>query len=66
VSTIWLALDQITTMKHELVALAGKVDWGGWRPRIWLNWKWLNATRSARRSRHDRDYTDSVEQSHHD
>ena len=32
---------------------------------IWLNWRWLNATRSARRSRHDRDYTESAEQCHH-
>jgi hypothetical protein len=22
---------------------------GGWRPRIWLNWKWLSASRTARR-----------------
>jgi hypothetical protein len=34
--------------------------WLGRRPRIWLNWWWLNATRPARRSRHDRDYTRSV------
>src|SRR5215831_10115626 len=26
----------------------------GWRPRIWLNWRWLNATRPARGSRHVR------------
>jgi hypothetical protein len=24
----------------------GTIDWG-WRPRIWLNWRWLNATRTA-------------------
>jgi putative transposase len=35
------------------------IEWG-WRPRIWLNWRWLNATRTARRSRHERDYTESV------
>src|SRR6266511_6202515 len=27
----------------------------GWRPRIWLNWRWLNATTPARGSRHVRD-----------
>jgi hypothetical protein len=40
--------------------------WLGRRPRIWLNWRWQNATRTARRSRHDRDYTESIEQCHHD
>src|SRR5262245_62138660 len=38
----------------------------GWRPRIWLNWRWLNATRQARGSRHVRRYTESAEQRHHD
>src|SRR4029450_54835 len=32
-----------------------------WRPRIWLNWRWLNATRPARGSRHVRRYTESAE-----
>ena len=31
----------------------------GWRPPNLADWRWLNATRTARRSRHDRDYTES-------
>src|SRR5215813_5055456 len=41
------------------------IRWG-WRPRIWLNWRWLNATRPARGSRHVRRYTESAEPRHHD
>src|SRR5271169_6747795 len=32
----------------------------GWWPRIWLNWRWLNSTRTERRSRYERDYTESA------
>jgi hypothetical protein len=51
------------TRHTELKCLARK---SRWRPRIWLNWRWLNATKPARGSRHVRRYTESAEQRHHD
>src|SRR6516164_8197184 len=37
-------------MRGRITPIAG-------RPRIWLNWRWLNATRPARGSRHVRRYS---------